>query len=338
MPLTEVMSGRANELLLTQLIREIIQISPEVDPLQLRIKISNILSLYEVKPIRLVMKTCSSLEEKISLFLASKQLEGLSKITLEGYKVELKLFAKYIKKSIEQITTTDIRAYLGQFQHLKISSLNRRLSVLKSFFGWLASEEIIQRDPTKKIKPPKTEKALPKSLTIEELEMLREACRTPRERALVEVFYATGCRLSEIWQLNRQDINWQTQSARVIGKGSKEREVFFSVKAIFYLRKYLMTRLDNELALFITERKPYRRLSKRAIQREIRLIARRANIDKNVHPHVLRHTFATLTLNNGADISTIQAILGHSSPATTQIYAEVTDERKKEQYRKHLVQ
>lgn len=335
--LSNTLNVVANELLLTQLINEITQVCREINVLELRTRFSNVLSLYEIKPIGSAPQFQSDLEDKIALFLASKQLEGLSKVTLDGYKIELRLFAKHIQKPIEQITTADIRAYLGQFPHLKLSSLTKRLSVLKSFFGWLNSEEIIQRDPTRKIKPPKTEKALPKALTIEELEMLREACQTSRERALIEIFYATGCRLSEIYQLNRQDINWQTQSARVIGKGTKEREVFFSFRALFHLRKYLASRNDDCPALFITERKPYRRLSRRAIQREIKLIAQRAGIKKNVHPHTMRHTFATLTLNNGADLATIQALLGHANPATTQIYAQVSDERKREQYKSHFV-
>ena len=99
-----------------------------------------------------------------------------------------------------------------------------------------------------------------------------------------------------------------------------------------------MSRLDDCPALFVTERKPIRRLSRRAIQREIKLISERAGITKRVHPHTMRHTFATLTLNNGADLATVQALLGHSNPATTQVYAQVSDEHKREQYRKHLVQ
>jgi integrase/recombinase XerD len=105
-----------------------------------------------------------------------------------------------------------------------------------------------------------------------------------------------------------------------------------------HLKKYLMSRLDDCPALFVTERKPIRRLSRRAIQREIKLISERAGITKRVHPHTMRHTFATLTLNNGADLATVQALLGHSNPATTQVYAQVSDEHKREQYRKHLVQ
>lgn len=214
----------------------------------------------------------------------------------------------------------------------------KKLSVLKSFFSWLTNEEIIERDPTRKIKPPKKEKLLPKALTIEELELLREFCTNRRERAILEVLYATGGRLSEIQALNIKDIDEQDMSARVIGKGNKEREVYFSFKSMFHLRKYIAERIDNNPALFVTEVKPHNRLSKRGIQREISKIAERAEIKKNCSPHTLRHSFATLTLNNGADIMAIQALLGHSSPATTQIYAHITDNRKKEQYRRHFVQ
>jgi integrase/recombinase XerD len=327
----------AGELLLAQLTDELTHLCPAVDPLQLRMKIAGVLSLYEIRPARLP-GAHPDIQEKVAQFLAAKKLEGLSPLTLSGYEIELRIFAEAVNKPVAEITTADIRQFLAQFPHLKLNSLGRRLSVLKSFFGWLTAEEIIPRDPTLRIKPPKTEKALPKALTIEELEMMREACKTPRERALVEVFYATGCRLGEIQRLNRDDINWQTASARVVGKGNKEREVYLSFRAMHHLKKYLMTRLDDCSALFVTERKPYRRLSRRAIQREIKLVARRAGITKRVHPHTMRHTFATLTLNNGADLATVQALLGHANPATTQVYAQVSDERKREQYRRHLVQ
>ncbi|WP_243119687.1 site-specific integrase [Pelotomaculum propionicicum] len=137
----------------------------------------------------------------------AKRLEGLSSLTLAGYEIELRIFGQYVQKRVGEITTSDIREYLGQFENLKLSSLSRKLSVLKSFFGWMADEEIIAKDPTRKIKPPKKERLLPKALNIEELEMMREMCRTTRERAMIEVFYATGCRLSEVQQLNQTDID-----------------------------------------------------------------------------------------------------------------------------------
>jgi integrase/recombinase XerD len=330
-------SANAAEQLLRQIVSAVADICYDVPFQKLHMTVAGILSLYDIRLAKL--PGCHpDIREKVDQFLSAKKLEGLSQLTLDGYALELRVFAEHVAKPVEEITTGDIRAYLGKFDHLKMSSIAKKLSVLKSFFGWLADEEIIPRDPARRIKPPKKEQRLPKALTIEELEQIREACITPRERAMLEVFYATGGRLSEIQALNRSDINYQTMSARVIGKGNKEREVYLSYKAIYHLRKYLMSRTDDEPALFVTERRPYRRLSNRAIQREIKKVAERSGIQKNVHPHTMRHTFATLLLNNGADLASVQALLGHSDPATTQVYAQVTAERKQEAYKKHLVQ
>jgi len=325
------------EILVNQLTSAIVELCPGIDPIQARVKVAGILAAYDIKPAQLP-GAHPDIRDKIKLFLAAKKLEGLSPITLDGYQIELRIFANSVKKPVDQITTADLREFLGQFEQLKLSSLSKRLSVLKSFFGWLAEEEMIPRDPARRIKPPKTEKRLPKALTIEELEMIREACKTPRERALIEVLYATGCRLSEVQTLNRQDIDWQRNSAKVVGKGSKEREVYFSWKAMYYMKKYLASRGDAHPALFVTERRPVNRLSRRGIQRAVKIIAKRAGIQKNVHPHVLRHTYATLTLNNGADLVAVQSLLGHANPSTTQVYAQLTSGRRREQYRKYLVQ
>lgn len=330
-------SAQAGEQLLRQLTSAVSDLCFDVPLPKLHMTIARILSLYDIRPARL--PGCHpDIREKVDQFLSAKRLEGLSELTLEGYALDLRIFAEHVSKPVEEITTSDIRAYLARFDHLKMSSVAKKLSVLKSFFGWLADEEIITKDPTRRIKPPKKEQRLPKALTIEELEQIREACNTYRERALVEVLYATGGRLSEIQALNRADIDYQNMSARVIGKGNKEREVYLSYKALYHLRKYLMSRMDDNPALFVTERRPFRRVSNRAIQREIKKIAERSGIQKNVHPHTMRHTFATLTLNNGADLSSVQELLGHTDPATTQVYAYVTPEKKREAYRKHLVQ
>jgi len=310
---------------------------PNVDKPDIQQTLSAILALYDIKP-ALVPQGHPDLQQKIKLFIAGKKLEGLSKLTLDSYTLELRIFAEHINKATDEITTSDIRIYLGEFDHLKTSSISRRLSVLKSMFSWLANEKVITCDPTKQIKPPKKEQRVPKALTIEELEMIREACVTPRERALVEVLYATGGRLSEIQKMNRQDIDYQAMSVLVVGKGNKERPVYFSFKALYHLKKYLMRRMDNEAALFITERRPYRRLSARGIQREVGIIAGRSGVKKNVHPHIFRHTFATLMLNNGADLVAVQGLLGHTDPATTQIYASMTDERRKQSHKQYLVQ
>lgn len=316
----------------TAYISELVPVNIE----QVKNKLSMILTKYHVKKVEKT-EIHPDLTDKIQLFLSAKKLEGLSKVTLDSYLLELNTFSKKVKKRVEDITTAEIRVFLGSFEHLKLSSVSRKLSVLKSFFGWLTAEEFLQRDPTTKIKPPKKEKRLPKALTIEELELLRESCKTNRQRAFLEILYATGCRLSEVHALNKSDINNRTASCRVIGKGNKEREVYFSPKAMYHLRKYLMNRTDDCEALMVTERKPYRRLSQRGIQREISIIAKQAGLDKKISPHTMRHTFATLTLNNGADIAAVQALLGHEDPATTQIYAQLTEEKKRETHKKYLV-
>lgn len=325
-----------NEKFITEVVNYISSLVP-VNVERCKNDLSQIMSRYNVTPVE-SSDVHPDLGDKIALFMSAKKLEGLSPLTLSGYYRDLKIFANDVKKRTDDITTADIRNHLGTFTHLKMSSLGRKLTVFKSFFGWLTSEDYLMRDPSKKLKTPKKEKRLPKALTIEELEMLREACTTTRQRAFLEVLYATGCRLSEIKKLNRKDIDYHAKSCKVIGKGDKEREVYFSYKAMYHLEKYLDSRTDQNDALMVSERKPHGRLSSRTIQREISMIAKQAGLEKQVSPHTLRHTFATLLLNNGAEISAVQALLGHENPSTTQIYAQLTQEKKREQHKKFLVQ
>lgn len=327
----------ASEQLLSDVVAVIYETFPNLEVERTKSILSTVISQYHVQRVE-ANEPHPDGEEKIKLFISSKHLEGLSRSTLDGYVLELRIFFRYVKKRTESITAADIRAFLGKFNHLKMSTIGKKLSVLKSFFGWLTAEEILPRDPSAKLKTPKLEKRLPKALTIPELEMLREACKTVRQRAFIEIMYATGCRLSEVYGMDRDAINHQSMSCRVIGKGNKEREVYFSFKAMYHLTKYLKSRTDDCEALMVTERKPHRRLTKRGIQREISVIAKAAGLQNKVSPHVLRHTFATLTLNNGAELVAVQELMGHSHPQTTLRYARITEERKREQHKKYLVQ
>lgn len=329
--------NNAGEQLLSEIVAVIFNGIPGMEVEKMKSILSTVLTKYHVQKVE-ENELHPDSKEKILLFLSSKRLEGLSAITLNGYELDLKIFFNHVPKRTDNITAADIRAYLGRFNNLKMSTIGKKLSVLKSFFGWLAAEELIQRDPSARLKTPKLEKRMPKALNIAELEMLREACKTVRQRAFIEILYATGCRLSEVYGLDRADINHQSMSCRVIGKGNKEREVYFSFKSMYHLNKYLNGRNDCSEALMVTERKPYRRLSKRGIQREIDVIAKAAGLDGKVSPHVLRHTFATLTLNNGAELVAVQELMGHSDPQTTLRYARITEERKREQHKRYLVQ
>lgn len=325
-----------------QLLDDIVELSKLKDSGNLntdrfKFKLAGILSKYEVKR-EIHQSYNSDIEEKTNVFLSAKKIEGLSPTTIEGYKIELRLFNKSIIKKVNEINSSDIRFYLSRFDHLKMSSISRKLSVLKSFFNWLHTEEIIPRNPTSKIKPPKQEKLMVKSLEIEDLELVRESCKTLRQRALCECFYATGTRLSELQQLNINDIDFQAMQAKVIGKGNKQRVVFFSFKAIFHLKKYLNSRNDDCEALFVTERKPYRRISNRGIEREITKIGEIAGLEQGISPHIFRRTLASLLLANNCELAAVQSILGHESPEVTLRYSKVTDNFKKEQYKKHLVQ
>lgn len=312
---------------------------PEIDQLKVRDLLYEALYNFQVLPIEKAL-VASDIEEKILLFLASKRIEGRSEKTLYNYRLILQKFSQRIIKPISTVNIMDIRVYLAATTRgLKPCTINSIMSCLKAFFTWLEYEEYIPKNPTIKLKPFKTPKRIRKSLTVEELEKLRDACKTSRERSLVEFLFSTGLRVSEVVQTNIDDLHFgDNNSLRVIGKGDKEREVYFSPKAKLYLEKYIAGRMDNSPALFVSKRYPYSRIGARSIEKEIAKIAERAGFRKPVFPHLLRHTMATLAIQSGAKLTTIQHLLGHEDPSTTQIYAETSLDEIKHEYRQHLIQ
>jgi integrase/recombinase XerD len=312
-------------------------LAPDVEMNKLEVRLEEILSNYEIH--RKSEKDIENdIQDKIEIFLSARKIEGLSPKTLDGYKMELNMFAGFLNKAVVQITTSDIRKYLAHKKIWSIGTIDHKLSVIKTFFGWLVKEEMLLRDPSAKINAPKKPKRLPKSLSIEELEIVRDSCETLRERALIETMYSTGCRLAEIMNMKISDINSQDMSMHVIGKGNKERIVYLSIKAMHQLRKYLNARKDDCETLFVTDRKPNRKMTNRTIERIIDKIQTRAKVSKKLTPHVFRHTFATLAMENGADLADVQQLLGHEDPSTTLIYSNVSEERKKQAHKRFHVQ
>ena len=282
----------------------------------------------------------SDLPEKINYFLGVKKLDGLSQKSLEGYFYELSVFYKYINKPVSQITIDDLRYYLTVIQkekHYEDITINNKISILRSFFGTLYKEEIIPKNPSVRLKTLDVDvNNLREPLNNEELEKLRNACKDIREKSLIEIYFSTGCRLSEIMKLNKSDVNWNEKSIFVNGKGNKNRTVFFSVKCKLYLQEYLNSRNDDNESLFVAEREPHDRLGKSGIEKIFKKIKNRTDIKTKISPHILRHTRATQALSRGMDIVDISKLLGHSSVKTTEIYSKVDKSKLKYKYEQYL--
>ena len=185
-------------------------------------------------------------------------------------------------------------------------------------------EDIIRKNPMRKIKSLKFDRMRSRRpLSPEELEQLRDGCQTYKQKALIEFLVSSGCRLGEVVGLRVDQVDWQSRSVVVTGKGDKDRIVYFSVRAKMMLKAYLAQRKGGH-ALFASSRAPYDAMGAAAIQKLVRQIGVQAHEPRRIHPHILRHTFASNAVNGGMKIATIQQLLGHSDPKTTCIYAEMS--------------
>lgn len=278
------------------------------------------------------------LSEAWKFYTIDKQIEGFSPQTLKGYQTQANILIKYLGDiDLDEITLPILKQYLiERGGHLKPSSLGMRVRVLRAFFRWASEEGYCQTNPARKLKEPKLGKRIPKALSEEDTVVFQEGCKTPLEHALVEFMYSTGCRIGEVCRLDQSTIDWDNHSCIVLGKGNKEREVYFSIKAMIWMKKYLISRKDSDSAFFVTQRAPYRRLSIDMIRYIVKRVAGNSEIQTNIYPHKLRHTFATHLLNNGAPMEGIQTLLGHQKLETTMLYAQLSGPRRKEIYRRYF--
>ncbi|NFO55897.1 integrase [Clostridium botulinum] len=280
----------------------------------------------------------SDIEEKAALYLACKKLEGLSPKTLNNYKLFLIKLNMYFTKPCSTIGTMDLRMFLALLGKGKQpSTVNGYITCLKNFFGWLQNEEYIIKNPAFRLKQTKVPKVVRQGYKAENLEKLREACKTEREKALFELLDSTACRISEIQNIKLSDINWHEKSIKVLGKGSKERIVYFSTRAKLALENYIKDRSDNNNSLFISKKFKNKTIGVRSLQNIIKKIYERSGVTERVYAHKFRRTQATRLLNQGMRIEGVQGILGHTTPTTTQIYAQLSQENLKNEYRRLVV-
>lgn len=275
----------------------------------------------------------------VKLYLASKRLEGCSDETLNNYFGILRIFFETVRKSPQDVQTNEIRMFLAQYQmQTKVSdiSLDKYRQILCGFFTWCTDEEYIAKNPCKNIHKIKYEIKQRHALTRIQFEKLRRNCKSKRELAIIDVLYSTACRVSELTNMKFSDINNDGESINIIGKGNKHNTVYLNSVAQLSLEDYIQNeRKGDSDYIFVSTRKPYKRLSKRSIETILSNIGKSINL--HVYPHKVRHTTATIALKNGMPITQIQKMLGHSSVATTQIYAETSQEELAISHRQYVI-
>ena len=271
--------------------------------------------------------------------------KGLSKNTIEAYSNDINDFLNWLNKrniqdykEISELVVNEYVAYLFN-KALKSSTVNRKISSLKSFYLFLIKKKIISSSPLSEIITPKKEQYLPSSMSEDEVERL---LRSPnieldlenRDKAMIEMLYATGMRISELINLKITDIDLERSVLKVLGKGSKERLIPFGEKALDSLNSYLEKR-KKSLAkeVFISNRG--KKMTRTGFWQRIKIYLSREGLKDSISPHTLRHAFATHLLNRGADLRSVQLLLGHSDLSTTQIYTHIAKQRLGEVLKKH---
>jgi len=281
------------------------------------------------------------MERYIEKFIRYLEIEkNYSQHTILNYGLDLKDFKKFLGGSpLENVDYLLLRKYLAVLKerNFKMRTVARRLSTLRSFFKFLTREGYLKTNPLISLSSPKQEKHLPLFLTEDEVTRLIEAAipkdeRGLRDRAILETFYSTGIRISELVGLDTQDIDFIGGIAKVMGKGKKERMVPIGDVAIKTIRAYLEKRKKQTDALFLN--KSGRRITDRGVRDIVKKHLRLASIKQGVSAHTLRHSFATHLLNRGADLRSVQELLGHVNLSTTQIYTHLTTDRLKSVYDK----
>ncbi len=288
------------------------------------------------------------MEEQLNLFFGFLENDKkVSNNTLQSYRRDLKQFERYLEeneKNYQEVTDEEIKTYIKYMQEIgkKTSTISRGLASIRSFYQYETKNKITKNDPTEGVQSPKIEKRVPSVLTSKEVALLLDQPKNvdlkgTRDKAMLEFAYATGMRVTEIISLNIDNIDLDRGYATCKG-GKRERTVPLGNMSLKALKDYvlnarnIMIRDENEKALFVNVNG--QRLTRQGFWKIIKYYKDQAHIEKDITPHVLRHSFATHLLQNGADLKSIQTMLGHSDILSTQIYMQFQDETLKNIYKK----
>ena len=262
--------------------------------------------------------------DHVQLFLAAKRVEGCSEKTIRYYDSTLRNVLTSIGKEVLQITTDDLRLYLDAYQSNRAAgktTIDNIRRILSSFFAWLEDEDYIIKSPVRRIHKVKTCKTVKETYG--------------RDLALIDLLASTGMRVGELVLLDRDDIDFTNRECVVLGKGNKQRKVYFDARAKIHLQNYLHSRTDDNPALFVSLQRPYNRLQIRGIEIRLHELGEKLNLCR-VHPHKFRRTLATMAIDKGMPIEQVQQLLGHQSVDTTLQYAMVNQANVKQSHKKYI--
>ena len=285
----------------------------------------------------------SNVPDCYRVYMVAKKIEGISPESMKTYNFYLTDFFEHINRPFEQVTTNDIRIYLYETQKrtgISNRTLDGKRLVINTFMDWCWKEGYIPNNPCASIKPIKFEEKPREPLSNMELEIVRDACENYRDKAMIELFYSTGCRLSEMVNLKISDIDFTSKEVHLFGKGSKHRTSYLNAKAEYMLKKYFeLERPKKSISdsVFVIFRKPYNEMHKGSIYARVKAIQKRSGIERSLFPHLLRHTMATDALNRGMNVAEVKEILGHEKLDTTMIYAKISHDSVKFNHGRYIV-
>lgn len=274
----------------------------------------------------------------IQTFLAAKRVEGCSDKTLRYYDSTIRNVLKATGKQVQDISTDDLRIYLDGYQtNNKVSkvTIDNIRRILSTFFAWLEDENYIIKSPVRRIHKVKTCKTVKETYSDEFLEIMRDNAESIRDLAMIDLLASTGIRVGELVLINRTDVDFVNRECIVLGKGNKQRKVYFDARTKIHLQRYLSERTDDNPALFVTLNNPHSRLQIKGVEIRLQRLGRKLGLIR-VHPHKFRRTLATMAIDKGMPIEQVQQLLGHESVDTTLQYAMVNQANVKSSHRKYI--